>query len=61
MAGAELPVAHICQVWLIRGTTGRIFEQIDSRLIEGTAIYIGYGTSDAEMLAQGRFRVLQVL
>lgn len=38
-----------------------IFEQIDSRLIEGTAIYIGYGTSDAEMLAQGRFRVLQVL
>jgi hypothetical protein len=38
-----------------------IFEQIDSRLIAGTAIYIGYGVSDAEMLAQGRFRVLQVL
>lgn len=38
-----------------------IFEQIDSRLIAGTAIYIGYGTNDAEMLAQGRYRVLQVL
>ena len=38
-----------------------IFEQIDSRLIAGTAIYIGYGTSDTEMLAQGRYRVLQVL
>lgn len=38
-----------------------IFEQIDSRLIAGTAIYIGYGTSDTEMLAQGRYRLLQVL
>lgn len=38
-----------------------IFEQIDSRLIAGTTIYIGFGTSDTEMLAQGRYRVLQVL
>lgn len=38
-----------------------IFDQIDSRLIAGTAVYVGYGTSDTEMLAQGRYRVLQVL
>ncbi len=38
-----------------------IFDQIDSRMISGTAIYIGYGTSDTEMLANGRYRLLQVL
>jgi hypothetical protein len=38
-----------------------IFDQVDSRLIAGTAIYIGFGTSDTEMLAQGRYRMLQVL
>ena len=38
-----------------------IFDQIDSRMISGTVIYIGYGTSDTEMLANRRYRLLQVL
>lgn len=38
-----------------------IFEQADTRLITGTAIYVGFGTSDTEMLSARRYRVLQVL
>ena len=36
-----------------------IFEQTDTRLFTGTVIYVGFGTSDTEMLSARRYRVLQ--
>ena len=35
-----------------------VLKDIDARLLPGTEIYVGYGTSDAEMLQAGRYRAL---
>ena len=35
-----------------------VLKDTDMRLLPGTEIYVGYGTSDAEMLQAGRYRAL---
>jgi hypothetical protein len=35
-----------------------IFDHLDASIISGTKIFIGYGTSDTEMLETGRFRLV---
>ncbi|OYT93923.1 MAG: hypothetical protein CFE43_00885 [Burkholderiales bacterium PBB3] len=35
-----------------------LFDQLDSTLISGTKIYVGYGITDEEMIQSGRFRLV---
>ena len=35
-----------------------LFDQLDSTLISGTKIYVGYGVTDEEMILTGRFRLV---
>lgn len=35
-----------------------IFDHLDASLISGTQIFVGYGTSDTEMLESGRYRMV---
>ena len=38
-----------------------LLDNFDARLISGTQLYVGYGSSDQEMLAAGRYRLVYVL